>query len=484
MRSTLTRTFFTVVLEKVSHVIRKTPLAALLVLGAAQPAFAQVRPSSVELHLNGGLWEGDGVLDNGPTFGGGVGFNVNRVFGVEANYTLVLTQLTTRANPQTGAAKSEEDKTAHQFGLNAVVHLADGPLVPYLTAGAGFVKVDDLEFAHNIGVGAKYFITDLVGVRLDFRGWFSPDAPATDEYAHFAATLGLDLQLGGNYDIDDDGIPNRDDQCVSQAEDKDQFKDEDGCPETDNDADGVLDQADKCINEAEDKDGDRDDDGCPDLDDDGDGIKNDVDKCVTEAEDKDGFQDEDGCPEDNDADGIADAADKCPADAEDKDNFEDADGCPDKDNDRDGILDATDKCPDQAEIINSVDDTDGCPDEGKVKLTEAKIEILEKVFFKTGKDAIDAKSFALLDQVSAVLVATPRIKKIRVEGHTDNVGKAKKNTQLSQKRADAVKKYLVSKGVEDARLEAIGFGPDKPIADNATDEGKEANRRVEFVIVE
>jgi outer membrane protein OmpA-like peptidoglycan-associated protein len=83
-----------------------------------------------------------------------------------------------------------------------------------------------------------------------------------------------------------------------------------------------------------------------------------------------------------------------------------------------------------------------------------------------------------------VLVATPRIKKVRVEGHTDNVGKAKKNTQLSQKRADAVKKYLVSKGVEDARLEAIGFGPDKPIADNATDEGKEANRRVEFVIVE
>ena len=191
-----------------------------------------------------------------------------------------------------------------------------------------------------------------------------------------------------------------------------------------------------------------------------------------------------GGPPDSDLDGLTDDIDACPMEAEDKDNFEDTDGCPDKDNDRDGILDATDKCPDQAEIINSVDDSDGCPDEGKVKLTEAKIEILEKVFFKTGKDAIDAKSFALLDQVSAVLVATPRIKKVRVEGHTDNVGKAKKNTKLSQQRADAVKKYLVSKGVEDARLEAVGFGPDKPIADNATDEGKEANRRVEFVIVE
>ena len=463
---------------------RKAPLVALLVVGAASPAVAQIRPHSVEVNLNGGVWEGDGVLSNGPTFGGGVGFNVNRVFGIEANYALALTEFKTRADVNAGTPESKEDKTVHQFGLNGIVHLADGALVPYLTAGAGFVQVDDPEFSHNIGVGAKYFITDLVGVRLDFRGWFSPDAPATDEYAHFAATLGLDLQLGGNYDIDDDGIPNRDDQCVSQAEDKDQFKDEDGCPETDNDADGVLDQADKCINEAEDKDGDRDEDGCPDLDDDGDGVQNDVDKCVKEAEDKDGFQDEDGCPEDNDADGIADAADKCPAEAEDKDGFEDEDGCPDKDNDRDGILDASDKCPGEAEVINGVDDADGCPDEGKIKLNEGKIDILEKVFFKTGKGDIDAKSFPLLDQVATVLTSTPRIKKVRVEGHTDNGGGAKKNKKLSQQRADAVKKYLVSKGVEEGRLEAVGYGPEKPIADNNTAEGKEANRRVEFVIVE
>ena len=463
----------------------QSSLAILIALCAAGPAAAQIRPYSVEITPQGGLWEGDAVLENGPTFGASLGFNVNQIFGVEANYAMVLTTYDPNTTSLDATAPdAKEDKTLHQFGLNGVLHLADGPLVPYLTAGAGFVSMDETNFAHNIGVGAKYFVSDLIGVRLDFRGWFSPDAPAQDEYAHFAAMLGLDLQLGGDDDIDDDGILNRDDKCSSVAEDRDGFKDDDGCPEKDNDEDGVTDDTDKCPLQAEDKDGDRDDDGCPDVDDDGDGMQNDVDKCPKEAEDKDGFEDTDGCPEaDNDKDGVLDADDKCADSVEDKDAFEDTDGCADLDNDKDGIPDATDKCPGEAEIVNGVDDTDGCPDEGLVKLSNNKIEILEKIYFVTSKDEIIEKSHVLLGQIAAVLKSKPGIKKIEIQGYTDNSGNAKKNKALSQLRADAVKKYLVDAGVDAGRLETKGYGDANPIADNKSKEGRETNRRVEFSIL-
>ncbi|MCA9547268.1 MAG: thrombospondin type 3 repeat-containing protein, partial [Myxococcales bacterium] len=134
----------------------------------------------------------------------------------------------------------------------------------------------------------------MIALRADVRGWFSNDAPADDEYAHFEATLGLSFQLMGDKDMDKDGIENDADRCPTQAEDKDEFEDTDGCPDLDNDKDGVPDDKDKCPNVAEDKDGTEDEDGCPDVDKDQDGIDDDKDKCVEEAEDKDGFEDEDG----------------------------------------------------------------------------------------------------------------------------------------------------------------------------------------------
>jgi len=256
-------------------------------------------------------------------------------------------------------------------------------------------------------------------------------------------------------------------------------------PPDDTDGDGITDDVDKCPTQAEDADGFQDEDGCPDPDDDNDGILDADDKCPRKAEDKDKFQDEDGCPDpDNDGDGILDASDICPNKAEDKDGFEDEDGCPDLDNDEDGIPDTKDKCPNEKEIFNGVDDKDGCPDKAKVVIKAAKIEILEKVNFKSGKATILKDSFELLDQVANVFIQYPRIKKVQVEGHTDDKGRAKTNQRLSQKRADAVVKYLTDKGVEPARLIATGFGEDKPIADNGTKEGRAQNRRVEFNIVE
>ncbi|MEK7704744.1 MAG: OmpA family protein [Myxococcota bacterium] len=289
-------------------------------------------------------------------------------------------------------------------------------------------------------------------------------------------------------DNDTDGIVDDDDQCPIEAEDKDGISDDDGCPEPDNDSDGVLDTADKCPMQAEDKDSFQDEDGCPDLDNDGDGIADAVDKCPGEAEDVDGYEDSDGCPEpDNDGDGMPDLNDLCPNYAEDKDGVADDDGCP-EDNDGDGIPDELDKCPKEAETYNGIDDADGCPEKLKAKslvtVTEDKIEIKEKIFFKTGSAKILPKSFNLLDQVASVLKNYKHIKKVRVEGHTDNVGNKRKNKKLSQDRAESVREYLLGKGVEADRLVAEGFGQDKPIASNKTPRGKETNRRVEFVIVE
>ena len=290
-------------------------------------------------------------------------------------------------------------------------------------------------------------------------------------------------------DNDQDKIIDEDDQCPNEPEDWDDFEDRDGCPEADNDQDGFLDADDKCPNEAEDKDGFEDEDGCPDLDNDNDSIADAVDKCPLEAEDFDKFQDSDGCPEpDNDGDGLDDLGDMCPNHAEDFDGVVDDDGCP-EDNDGDGIPDELDKCPNKAETYNGIDDEDGCPEKLKkvktlVKVTEEKIEIKEKVFFKSGKAKINKKSFTLLDQVAAVLKNYKAVTKLRIEGHTDSRGSKRKNTRLSQKRADAVRDYLIEQGIAPERLEAVGMGPDQPIASNRNKRGRDANRRVEFMIAE
>jgi outer membrane protein OmpA-like peptidoglycan-associated protein len=286
-------------------------------------------------------------------------------------------------------------------------------------------------------------------------------------------------------DADGDGILDPADACPADAEDKDGFKDEDGCPDPDNDDDGVPDEKDAAPNEPEDKDGFEDADGKPDPDNDQDGVPDASDTCPEEAEDKDHFQDEDGCPDpDNDGDGLLDDKDQCPADAEDKDGFQDEDGCPDVDNDHDGIPDTTDKCPLEPETINGNQDEDGCPDKGatKVQLTKERIVILDKVYFDTGKATIQKRSFNLLGQVASILKANPDIR-VAVEGHTDSQGNANFNLDLSRRRAESVRAFLVEKGVAKDRLDANGYGLERPVKPNTTAKGREANRRVEFVVL-
>ncbi len=246
----------------------------------------------------------------------------------------------------------------------------------------------------------------------------------------------------------------------------------------DTDGDGLNDDVDKCPKDPEDKDGYQDEDGCPDPDNDGDGILDAADKCPLDPEDIDKFEDDDGCPEpDNDQDGLADKIDKCPDNAEDKDGFEDEDGCPDPDNDKDAVLDPVDKCPNEY-----AQTPDGCPQKYKlVVVTSEKIEIKQTVYFDFMKAKIKPVSFPLLDEVAQALQDNPNIK-VEVQGHTDSVGDDKFNMKLSQWRAESVKKYLVSKGVAEDRMTAKGYGETVPIADNRTSDGRDQNRRVEFVI--
>jgi OmpA-OmpF porin, OOP family len=220
----------------------------------------------------------------------------------------------------------------------------------------------------------------------------------------------------------------------------------------------------------------------PTEDPDKDGISSRGDRCPDVAEDPDGFQDEDGCPEvDNDGDGVPDVDDHCPLKPEDKNGVDDADGCPDKDDDKDGIVGSKDACPEQPETRNGYKDEDGCPDELPAEVKRFT-GVIQGINFKLRSANLLKNSFPLLDRAVEVLKTYPAIK-LEISGHTDNRGKADFNRDLSQKRAEAVRDYLILKGIAAERLAAVGYGMDKPIADNKTESGRAKNRRTEFRIL-
>jgi outer membrane protein OmpA-like peptidoglycan-associated protein len=256
-------------------------------------------------------------------------------------------------------------------------------------------------------------------------------------------------------DRDGDGVANADDQCPEQAG----LAALHGCADRDDDGDGVLNLADACPKQP----GDAAHHGCKPVDTDGDGVPDELDACPTVAA-------KGGCPADADHDGIPDDQDACPNEA----GVSAQKGCADVDSDGDGVVDGLDKCPGEK------GGADGCPEKAQVKVTQDKLELADKVYFELNKADVAQKSFELLSKVADILKAHPELSLVRIEGHTDNAGPRDFNVSLSQKRADAVKKFLVEHGVAPTRLEAKGFGPDRPIASNDDAAGREQNRRVDF----
>lgn len=186
---------------------------------------------------------------------------------------------------------------------------------------------------------------------------------------------------------------------------------------------------------------------------------------------------------DTDSDGIFDSKDQCIDEPEDKDGYLDDDGCPDPDNDGDGIADLEDYCPNTPGVRGG--DHPGCPKKNSlVVVTEKEIRITQQIQFEFNKAVIrPGISFKILDEVVEVLNENPKID-LEVQGHTDNVGGDAYNMKLSQKRADAVRAYLVAKGIAPSRLVSKGYGFHQPLVPNTTAANRLLNRRVQFIRTE
>lgn len=334
-------------------------------------------------------------------------------------------------------------------------------------------------------------VSDKVDECQDVPGvWAFKGCPDTDGDGikdiedHCPQEAGL-VEFNGCPDRDGDKIPDKDDLCPDLAGTV-EYK---GCPDTD--GDGIIDPEDDCPETP----GLVAFRGCPDTD--GDGIKDEEDACPDVA----GPLVNQGCP-DTDGDGILDFLDNCPEVYGPQEN----NGCPWPDTDNDGLLDKDDDCPYLAGPIKNkgcpYQDTDGdgvldkdddCPNtpgpatnKGCPEIEKEVEEILKMAFdnleFETGKDVIKAASIPSLKELAVVLEKKPTWG-LQISGHTDNVGDDQMNMILSKKRAEAVKFYMISQGIDASRFNVLYFGESMPIESNDTPEGRQKNRRVEMKII-
>jgi outer membrane protein OmpA-like peptidoglycan-associated protein len=272
-------------------------------------------------------------------------------------------------------------------------------------------------------------------------------------------------------DTDNDSIPDYLDKCPDTP-----FGvavDSLGCP-LDTDRDGIPDYLDRCPDTPLEAHEFIDENGCL-LDTDQDGVPDYLDLCPNTPLEAINFIDKNGCPMDSDNDGVPDYLDKCSNTPIEARGMVDEKGCP-RDTDGDGVYDFKDDCP----KIPGDSTNHGCP-EVKKEVRTLFQRALKGIQFDTGKDIIKPSSYPILDQIAQVLKENPTYL-IEIQGHTDNVGNPQKNMELSEKRAIAVKKYLVSKGVEESRMTAKGYGDTMPVASNKTAAGRALNRRVEFIV--
>jgi OOP family OmpA-OmpF porin len=285
-------------------------------------------------------------------------------------------------------------------------------------------------------------------------------------------------------DRDRDGIPDREDACPSMPGIRTEDPKTNGCPPPvlDRDRDGIPDPIDACPDVPGVHNSDPQKNGCP-PDRDGDGIPDVVDACPDVKGVADPDPHKNGCPPDRDNDGVYDHEDACPDTPGVRTTDPKTNGCPPPppDTDGDGILDKDDACPQVAGPPNTDPKKHGCP---LVIVTEKEIKITEQVKFKFNSADILKESDNILEAVRKVLEDHPEIKKVRVEGHTDNVGNPVYNMQLSQRRAASVMKWLTDHKIDQKRLVAQGFGITEPVDTNETDAGRANNRRVAFTITE
>jgi OmpA-OmpF porin, OOP family len=326
------------------------------------------------------------------------------------------------------------------------------------TGGAAFVEGGlgiQLGFI-DLNAGVGYTTTDNLN--------YYKDGDAFDSYLF----VGVGILLGGGYvDSDGDGVPDYLDKCPKTP--KGVKVDTFGCP-LDADGDGVPDYLDKCPDTPHGV--AVDSQGCP-LDADGDGVPDNLDNCPNTPSGV--AVDSHGCPVDSDGDGVPDYLDKCPNTPSGV--AVDATGCP-LDSDADGVPDYLDKCPNTPQGTQV--DANGCP----VMKEEFKhFKLSGDANFNTGKADLLPAAYPVLDKLADAMKSNPNYK-WSVEGYTDSKGKDASNIKLSERRAQSVVNYLVSKGVDKNVFTIKGFGKANPVADNKTAEGRGKNRRVEIKVIQ
>lgn len=295
-------------------------------------------------------------------------------------------------------------------------------------------------FGFQFGAGMNFWVSDHFG--FNWTSGYKQVYTPTDFHL-FQNSLGIAWKFGRNKNA-----------VVEEAEL--------AYADRDNDGDGVLNCCDACPEVA----GLLEFDGCPDTD--GDGIIDSEDACPTES----GPAETMGCP-DMDEDGTPDKDDACPEVAGPKTNA----GCPFKDTDEDGVIDLIDRCVE----IPGPAENDGCPEVADVM--DAIRELARTVYFDLGKATFKEETLGRLDVMAEILTQFPNVK-FDVEGYADNTGTDAVNKPLSDRRANAVRNYLISKGVIADNLTATGYGSSNPIDTNDTVAGRANNRRVEVKIAE
>lgn len=304
-----------------------------------------------------------------------------------------------------------------------------------------------------MGVGFNTWFSDNLGLNFQTgtKKGFSDNVKT-----HYQTSLGLVVKFGGK-DTDGDGVYDKKDACPEVAG----LIEFNGCPDAD--GDGIKDSDDACPNVA----GLAAMNGCPDAD--GDGVADKDDMCPNAK----GTKANKGCP-DSDGDGLVDKDDKCATIAGPSANG----GCPWPDTDGDGVLDKDDNCKTEVGPASN----NGCPEPVITEAAKMGVDTFAKaILFNTGRASFKSGVSKQIDGMLAIMNEFPKAE-FDIKGYTDSTGSASNNLKLSEKRANAVRNYLISKGIAASRLIAKGYGEDAPIDSNKTRAGRSNNRRVEVKV--
>jgi outer membrane protein OmpA-like peptidoglycan-associated protein len=464
-------------------------------------AKAQTEEKKWNIGLHGGIIQYNGDLGRDwyktdKTMYGFGGVSVSRYLWKYMDLNFLFTRGT--LGYDSGVTGYKSDFSAASLNLRFNLIGPEYAVRPYVFGGIGAVLFDNQLNFHKekidsalptAGGGINFRLSPVISLNLQETFMFTNndsrdgiESGANDDY--LTHMVGLTFNLGNSPDTDKDGVSDKKDNCPDTPGGV--AVDKMGCP-LDRDADGVADYLDNCPDTA----GSKTLNGCPDKD--NDGVEDSKDRCPDQAgpstlkgcpdADQDGVADIDdqcantkigtrvdtkGCSIDSDNDGVMDDVDRCPNVA----GVIALNGCPDSD--ADGIADLDDKCPNAKGTLENK----GCPEIAKADVVRITY-IGSKIFFDNNSDKLKVASLSQLDELAKILYKYEGAS-LTIAGHTDSVGADNFNLNLSQKRAESVRQYLIGKGIPVARLTSVGYGETQPVADNKTALGRAKNRRVEL----